>query len=123
VFTINIDQNNAIVEFVLEGFVKQDEIDRFAKELLDATHALVGHEIKISADVRSFKPAKQEVADGIRKVQEEGLKMGVIRVAEIVESDIVAMQLNRLAKESGTDKILRRFWEDDAARDWLINGD
>ena len=56
-------------------------------------------------------------------MQEFGLKNGVKRVAEIVESDIVALQLNRVARESGTDKILRRFWEEESAREWLIYGD
>ena len=64
-----------------------------------------------------------EVADKIKAVQEFGLQNGVKRVAEIVESDLVALQLNRVARESGTDKILRRFWEDDSAFDWLVHGD
>jgi hypothetical protein len=47
----------------------------------------------------------------------------VKRVAEIVESDVVALQLNRVARGSGTDKILRRFWDEDSAREWLLHGD
>jgi hypothetical protein len=58
----------------------------------------------------------------IRNVQEFGIRSGVKRVAEIVESDVVALQLNRVAHESGTDRILCRFWEEDSAREWLIYG-
>ena len=121
-FNIEVDTDNAIVEFVLEGFVQYEEIVQFTRELLVATKSLVGNPIKIKADVRAFKPAQPDVADQIRVVQEQGIKLGVVRVAEIVESDMVALQLNRLARESGTEKILKRFWVDDAARDWLING-
>lgn len=122
-FKVTADQADAIIEFTLDGLIKKDEMERFVVELRDATVALAGREIKIKADVRTFQPASPEVADMIRGVQEFGLKSGVKRVAEVVESQVVALQLNRVARQSGTDKILRRFWEDDSAREWLLHGD
>ena len=123
VFQIKVDQTHAIIDFVLAGVVQLPEMQAFVRELREATLKLAGREIKIKADVRALKPASSEVADMIREVQEFGLRTGVKRVAEIVESDIVALQLNRVARESGTDRILRRFWEDESAREWLIVGD
>jgi hypothetical protein len=99
------------------------EMQRFVKELKEATLSLAGREIMIKADMRTFKPASPEAADMLREVQEFGLRSGVKRVAEMVESQIVALQLNRVARASGTDKILRRFWEDSPARLWLMHGD
>jgi len=122
-FEIKVDRTNSIVEFVLEGFVRMDEMQYFVRKLQDATIDLRGREIKIKADLRALRPASPEVADMIRAVQEFGIRSGVKRVAEIVESDVIALQLNRVARESGTDKILRRFWEEDSASDWLMNGD
>ena len=120
--TIKIDKTHAIVEFVLEGIVRMDEMQQFVRSLQQATLGLRGREIKIKADLRALRPASPEVAEMIRNVQEFGIRSGVKRVAEIVESDVVALQLNRVAHESGTDKILCRFWEEDSARDWLIYG-
>jgi hypothetical protein len=122
-YEIKIDRAHAIVEFVLEGLVRMDEMNKFVAELQEATLGLRGRQIKIKADVRAMKPAAPEVAEMIRGVQEFGIKSGVKRVAEIVESDTVALQLNRVARDSGTDKILRRFWDEESARDWLIHGD
>lgn len=122
-FKVTVDDAEAIVEFVLDGLIKKEEMEAFATELRNATVGLAGREIKIKADVRTFQPASPEVAEMIRGVQEFGLRSGVKRVAEVVESQIVALQLNRVARQSGTDKILRRFWEDDSAREWLIHGD
>lgn len=122
-YQIQIDKTNAIVEFIVDGYIPMDEMQRFVKELKAATLSLTGREIKIKADMRTFKPASPEAADMLREVQEFGLRSGVKRVAEMVESQIVALQLNRVARESGTDKILRRFWEDAAARQWLLYGD
>ena len=123
VYEIKTDTTNHIIDFFLSGLVRNHEIDDFVTDLQQATQAFAGHEIKIKADLRAFSPASPEVADKIMAVQQFGLQNGVKRVAEIVESDIVALQLNRVARESGTDRILRRFWEDESAREWLIHGD
>jgi hypothetical protein len=121
-YEIKIDHDHSIVEFVLEGIVRIDEMQQFVRSLQRATLDLQGREIKIKADLRALRPAAPEVAEMIRNVQEFGIRSGVKRVAEIVESDVIALQLNRVAHESGTDKILRRFWEEDSAREWLIHG-
>ncbi|MFY0572246.1 hypothetical protein ACN28E_51595 [Archangium lansingense] len=56
-------------------------------------------------------------------MQQFGIQHGVKRVAEMVENPLSALQLNRVARESGTDKILRRFSDDQSARRWLIYGE
>lgn len=122
-YQVTTDKKTAIVSFVLDGLIGIEDMGGFVEELRAATESLAGREIKIKADVRTFQPAAPEVADMIRQVQEFGIKSGVKRVAEIVESQVVALQLNRVATESGTDKILRRFWEDDSALHWLLHGD
>jgi hypothetical protein len=123
VFEIKVDNEERIVEFVLAGVVHLAEMTSFVGELQTATLSLGGQDIRIKADLRSLRPASPEVANMIREVQAFGIRSGVKRVAEIVESDIVALQLNRVAKESGTDRILRRFWDDDSAREWLLQAD
>jgi hypothetical protein len=123
VFQIEVDRQHGIVDFILDGYIRVEEMQRFVAELRGATDSLSGKDIKIKADVRTFKPASPEAADMIRRVQEYGLRSGVVRVAELVESQIVALQLNRIARESHTDRILRRFWQESSARQWLIHGD
>ena len=119
-FEIRVDRIDRIVEFTLSGVVQLAEMQSFVSQLEAATLSLGGRDIRVKADVRALGPASPAVADMIRDVQAFGIRWGVKRVAEIVESDIVALQLNRVAKESGTDRILRRFWDDDSARDWLL---
>lgn len=122
-FQIEVDRQHGIVDFILDGYIRVEEMQRFVTDLKGATDSLLGRDIKIKADLRTFRPASPEAADMIRRVQEYGLRSGVVRVAELVESQIVALQLNRIARESRTDKILRRFWQESAARQWLIHGD
>ena len=122
-FEIKSDHTRSIIEFKLQGMVRNEEIDAFIAELQEVTTKFAGDEIKIKADLRLFRPSSQEVADKIKAVQRFGLENGVKRVAELVESDMVALQLNRVARESGTDKILRRFAEEAPALVWLVHGD
>jgi hypothetical protein len=123
VYRLDTDKQNALIEFALDGIIRKDEMVRFVEELRAATLSLAGRDIKLKADVRTFRPSSPEVAEMIRQVQEFGLQSGVKQVAELVESQVVALQLNRVARESGTDKILRRFHDDQAARRWLLFGE
>ncbi len=122
-FTVKVEKLHSIIELHLSGIVHMDEITQTVSQLKDATLALKGTPIKIKADMRRFKPSSAEVADMIRQVQEFGINNGVIRVAEMVESEILALQMNRVARESGTHKILQRFADEQEAREWLINGE
>jgi len=122
-YRIDIDRQHTIIELVLDGLIRPEEMTRFVGELRAATLALAGRDINIKADMRTFRPSAPEVAEMLREVQQFGLHNGVKRVAEMVESPLAALQLNRVARESGTDKILRRFSDDQAASRWLIHGD
>jgi hypothetical protein len=122
-FQIKLDKINSVIDFELDGIIQIDEMKLFVEQLRLATLTLAGTEIKIKADLRRFRPAAPGVADMIREVQEFGLTMGVKRVAEMVDSEVVALQLNRVARESGTHKILRRFVDPQEAREWLLYGD
>lgn len=123
-YQITTDDEHAILSLVVSGEIHLDEILRFVAELEKATLAYRGREIKIMADMRAFKPTSAAVAEHLQKVQEFGLKNGVVRVAEIVASAAVATQLNIVAKRSQTHQVLRRFAPSAlaAARQWLITG-
>ncbi|MGZ3457412.1 MAG: hypothetical protein ACXU86_02785 [Archangium sp.] len=122
-YRIDIDKQHAIIELILDGLIRQDEMVKFVEEVRVATVGLAGRDIKVKADMRTFRPSSPEVAALLRGVQEFGLQHGVRRVAELVESQLAVLQLNRVARESGIDKILRRFTDDSSARRWLIHGD
>lgn len=124
-YQITVDDEHSIISLLVSGEVPLDEMDRFVAELEHTTLSLGGREIKILADMRAFKPTSSTVAEKLQKVQEFGLQHGVVRVAEIVASAAVAIQLNIVAKRSQTHQVLRRFSAADleSARQWLISGD
>lgn len=119
-YEISADRAHHIVKFRLHGKVALEEMQRFARELDATATTLRGGPLKVLGDLRTFKPAAPEIAAIIGDLQRIGLRMGVTRIAEIVESDVTALHLNRVARESGTEKILRRFWDEESALAWLL---
>ncbi len=119
-YEISADRTHNIIRFRLHGRVALDEMEVFARELDVATTTLQGRPIKVLGDLRVFKPAAPEIGVIIGDLQRIGLRLGVARIAEIVESDVVALHLNRISRESGTEKILRRFWDEESAMAWLL---
>jgi hypothetical protein len=123
VYRIDIDREHAIISFVLDGSIRPEEMKQFFEGMKAAAGTLSGREIKVKSDLRTFKPLSQESVDTAREMQQLGIQLGVVRVAELVESHTAALQLNRVARESGADKIMRRFTDEAEARAWLIHGD
>lgn len=122
-FDIQIDKATSMVAFVLSGPVQPEEMDRFVIEFRRACEVLQGKEFLVKADVRSFSPTVPEVVQKQSAAYQSAIDLGVERFAEIVESDVVAKELNRMAREGGTEQLLRRFFDADAAQDWLLHGD
>lgn len=122
-YRVEVDRQHTLIELILDGLIRPDEMTGCVEELRAATLSLAGGDIYVKADMRTFRPSAPEVAEMLRDVQQFGLHNGVKRVAELVASPLSALQLNRVARESGTDKILRRFADDLSARRWLIHGD
>jgi hypothetical protein len=125
VFQVKVDRARGVAELVLEGAIREEEMRRFLERAREEVRLLMkeGLEMRTYVDVRHFRPASPEAAAILREVQEVGLKGGVKRVAEVVHSELVALQLNRIANESGIARILRRFHDPDEAWHWLLEED
>jgi hypothetical protein len=137
VFDIRVDPTHPIIEFIVDGPVDEGDATELLHKLEAALASLSeravsskagdvrikADEVCIKADIRGRDHTTAVIGPIVRTLHLFAKQSGVQRLAEIVESDVVAGELNRAAKEIGTDKILRRFWEDDSAREWLIYGD
>jgi hypothetical protein len=122
VIDIKIDRTHAIIEFIAEEPVGASEADEVERKLEEACVALAGRAPRIKAEIRGLHPPA--IATQLGRALHAFVKSaGAQRIAELVDSEKVAAEFGRVAKEAGTDKLLRRFWEEESAREWLINGD
>jgi hypothetical protein len=109
----------------LEGTVRPDEMLQFVEQAVSAIRELAqqGQSVRALADLRQFRTTSPEATDILRQGQESAMKAGMTRIAELVSSEVATLQLNRVARASGMDRILRRFDDEAAARRWLLEAD
>ncbi len=120
---IKVDDATAFVEVTLSGLITDEESKALCSELRRALGSQRGRAIKILVDAQFLHPVPQSVADDFRAVQEYGLSLGTLKVAQVVESSVVLLQRTRIMRESGTDPMTQTFRDREAARRWLLSAD
>jgi hypothetical protein len=121
VHKIKVDEVAALVDVTLGGLINADESRLLCAELRRAFGSLRGRDIKVLVDAQLLHAVPPEVADEFRSVQEYSLAVGLVRVAQVVESKVVLLQRTRIMGESGTKAMTRTFGDRDAARRWLMH--
>ncbi|MFY0576426.1 hypothetical protein ACN28S_20610 [Cystobacter fuscus] len=96
---------------------------QFIAELLVATRTLTaqGRYIRVLSDMRLLKAASPEAAELLRQGHQTAIEAGMRRLAQLVDSEFTALQLNRIARASGMDRMMRRFQDEQEARRWLMS--
>jgi hypothetical protein len=124
-FRIHINEAQALVELYLEGVIREDEMRQFIAESLVATRRLTaqGRYIRVLSDMRLLKAASPEAAEILREGQQTAIESGMRRLAQLVDSELTALQLNRIARASGMHRMMRRFHDEQEARRWLMAED
>ncbi|EPX56266.1 hypothetical protein D187_007608 [Cystobacter fuscus DSM 2262] len=122
-FRIRVDEAQALVELQLEGVIREDEMRQFIAESLAATRTLTaqGRYIRVLSDMRLLKAASPEAAEILRQGQQTAIESGMRRLAQLVDSELTALQLNRIARASGLYRMMRRFQDEQEARRWLMS--
>ncbi|HTN90072.1 MAG TPA: STAS/SEC14 domain-containing protein [Sorangium sp.] len=119
-YQLKIDRINAVIEVTLKGVVRAEEAQAYAAEYKKALGSLYGRRIRVLVDFRGFSIASEQATELLRDTGATSAAMGVIRTAELVQSDLAALQAGRIARESGTAEIVRVFKDEGAARAWLF---
>ncbi|WP_438004721.1 STAS/SEC14 domain-containing protein [Sorangium sp. So ce321] len=119
-YQLKIDRINALIEVTLKGVVRAEEAQAYAAEYRKALGSLYGRRIRVLVDFRGFSIASEQATELLRDIGATSAAMGVIRTAELVKSDLAALQAGRIARESGTADIVRVFKDEGAARAWLV---
>lgn len=121
-FQVKVDRSNTLVEVSLEGSMRPDEMHQFVAQAVAAVRELAqqGRGVRSLADLRNFRATSPEATEILRQGQEEAMRAGLVRIAELRASELAALQLNRIARGSGMERILRRFEDEAEARRWLL---
>jgi len=112
------------LEISLEGSIRPDEMHQFVAQAVGAVRELAqqGQGVRALADLRQFRATSPEATDILRQGQETAMRAGLVRIAELISGELATLQLNRIARASGMERILRRFQDEQEARRWLLEG-
>src|SRR5258708_13996105 len=119
---VTLDFANAGIEVVAEGPVEENELTLVFSEMREAAYKLQGRPIRCFIDLRQTTISSPEMAQRIKEHQQAMAKLGMHRVAEIVTSSLLALQMNRVAREAGVHERVQRFSDADVASRWLRSG-
>lgn len=110
------------MEVTLEGSIRAEEMQQFVEQAVNAVRSAAqqGRSVRALADLRHLRTTSPEAAEILRQGQETAMRAGMKRIAELVGSELTSLQLNRIARTSGMDRILRRFVHEEEARRWLF---
>ncbi|WP_437731504.1 STAS/SEC14 domain-containing protein [Sorangium sp. So ce1335] len=121
-YQLKIDRINALIEVTFKGVVRAEEAQAYALEYRKALGSLCGRKIRVLVDFRGFSIASEEATELLRDIGATSAAEGVIRTAELVHSDLAALQASRIAREAGMSDLVRIFKDEGAARAWLLEG-
>jgi hypothetical protein len=113
------EPESRLLLLTVEGVVTAEEIDVLIRDTAIKAKLFEGQPFGILVDLRTMRPSSASATERIKAHQMQLMKLGLRKSAEIVGSAATALQLNRVARESGMAPMLQRFTDLDAARKWL----
>lgn len=122
-FSVEVDPVHSVIAVTREGFFSLDEMQQSVDAVRVAVANFRGAKFRLLADFRAFKPANAAVAEKLAEILAHTYRSGAERVAHVVSSSVMLLQIRRLAKETGIANIARQFDDREAALRWLITGD
>ncbi len=121
--SIDVDLVDAIARITVDGVATVADMDAFNDDAKRKIKLFGGKPFGVLVDLRRMKPGSPESAEKVKEHQAILMKAGVKKSAEVVESAASALQLNRIARESGLLSKVQRFTDVEAALAWLREHD
>lgn len=117
---LEAEPKECILKLTVEGLATVAELDGLIQETPAKVKAFGGKPFGILVDLRNMAAAfSPEATERIKVHQNLLMKLGLRKSAEIMASASAALQLNRVARESGMAHMLQRFTDVAEARRWL----
>lgn len=116
---LQAEAKNLLFVLTVDGVVTVDELDALIRDTAEKVKLFGGKPFGILVDLRTMLPSSAAATEKIKAHQTQLMKLGLRKSAEIVSGAATALQLNRVARESGMASMLQRFTDFESARKWL----
>ncbi|MEO0590671.1 MAG: hypothetical protein AAFZ11_08935 [Pseudomonadota bacterium] len=116
-FTILIDETRREVHYAASGFWSANDMARFQRSMLEKTKPLIesGEGFHVLGDMSGLAVQDRMMADSMRFMMKESVKLGMRRQAFVVTAPLLKMQFDRIVDGSNT----RMFTNKGDAVAWL----
>jgi hypothetical protein len=116
---IEANVQDRILHIVVDGVASVEDLETFNVETRKKLALFGGKPFGVLVDLRKMRPGSPESTEKVKEHQALLIKAGVVKSAEVVATAASALQLNRVAKESGLLSKVQRFTDVESARAWL----
>ena len=103
-FTILIDEPRREVHYAASGFWSANDMARFQRSMLEKTKPLIdaGKGFNVLGDMSGLAVQDRMMADSMRFMMEESVKLGMQRQAFVVTAPLLKMQFDRIVDGTNT---------------------
>ena len=119
IVSFEAEPDNSLFTLTVDGTVSVEELDQLIRDTAVKSKLFKGKPFGILVDLRKMRASSAAATEKIKEHQAQLMKLGLRKSAEIVASAATALQLNRIARESGMAPMLQRFTDFQSARKWL----
>ena len=112
-----------LAKIVMAGDVLEDEMLAIGRDLERTLLTEPGTVAGLLIDLQQAKPPTANVSTILRELEERTFETTTVRIAELVESELIAGQLGRVAESTSGGERLKHFWQLEPALAWLAEPD
>ncbi|MFH2007202.1 MAG: STAS/SEC14 domain-containing protein [bacterium] len=118
-YCLKVFRKDGLVKLAVHGDVSEEEMQALGRDLERELLTPDRSNRRVLADLRRTKPLTSDVAAVLRVIEEHSIDTGGARIAEVVQSQLVAAQLEQVTGSAGLGEHIRHFCELEPALAWL----
>lgn len=118
-YSIRRYHDDGLVKVTLAGTFPEEQLEVFGRDLEQSVLAGDQPLRAVLVDQTQAEPLDPVLTARLTSQHTQLLQVSQVKIAQVVGSELVAHQLDRVAESLQTDGRLRYFWESVAALAWL----
>lgn len=118
-YSMRLYHDDGLVKITIAGNLPEELLGVLGRDLEQTVLAGDTPVHSVLVDQTRAEPLTSELTGLFTSLQTQLLQVSEVKIAQLVGSELVAHQLDRVAESLETDGRLRYFWEQDSALAWM----